>query len=85
MALTVISVGYVAMARHITAAGAFYGYISHGLGRVAGMASGLFAVMAYIVLEASIIGFFAYSLRGLVRSQLGWTSAGVGTRCSGWP
>ncbi|MGW3040012.1 APC family permease [Kitasatospora sp. NPDC001159] len=69
--LTVFSVGYVAMARHITAAGAFYGYISHGLGRVAGMAAGLLAVMAYIVFEASIIGFFAYSLRGLVRSQLG--------------
>ncbi|MBO1418616.1 amino acid permease, partial [Streptomyces sp. FH025] len=69
--LTVFSVGYVAMARHITAAGAFYGYISHGLGRVAGMASGLLAVMAYIVFEASIIGFFAYSLRGLVRARLG--------------
>ncbi|PYC88001.1 amino acid permease [Streptomyces tateyamensis] len=69
--LTVFSVGYVAMARHITAAGAFYGFISHGLGRVAGMASGLLAVLAYIVFEASIIGFFAYSLQGLVASQLG--------------
>lgn len=71
LVLTVFSVGYVAMARHITAAGAFYGYISHGLGRVAGMASGLLAVLAYIVFEASIIGFFAYSLRGLVAAQLG--------------
>ncbi|MEV7600764.1 APC family permease [Kitasatospora sp. NPDC089797] len=74
--LTVFSVGYVAMARHITAAGAFYGYVSHGLGRVAGMASGLLALLAYIVFEASVIGFFAYSLRGLVRAQagveLGW-------------
>ncbi|WP_316525349.1 APC family permease [Kitasatospora brasiliensis] len=71
VALTVFSIGYVAMARHITAAGAFYGYISHGLGRVVGMASGLLAVLAYVVTEASAIGFFAYSLRGLVRSQLG--------------
>lgn len=69
--LTVFSVGYVAMARHLTAAGAFYGYISHGLGRVVGMGSGLLAVLAYIVFEASVVGFFAYSLRGLVRSQLG--------------
>ncbi|TQF03764.1 APC family permease [Kitasatospora acidiphila] len=69
--LTVFSVGYVAMARHITAAGAFYGFISHGLGRVVGMASGLLAVLAYIVFEASIIGFFSYSLQGLVASQLG--------------
>ncbi|GII89299.1 amino acid permease [Sphaerisporangium siamense] len=58
--LTVFSVGYVAMARHITAAGAFYGYISHGLGQVAGMVAGLLATMAYVVFEASIIGFFAY-------------------------
>ncbi len=59
--LTVFSVGYVAMAKHITSAGAFYGYISHGLGQVVGMVAGLLATMAYVVFEASLIGFFAYS------------------------
>ncbi|MCT9929278.1 APC family permease [Planotetraspora sp. A-T 1434] len=59
--LTIFSVGYVAMAKHITSAGAFYGYISHGLGQVVGMVAGLLATMAYVVFEASIIGFFAYS------------------------
>ncbi|RJL32254.1 APC family permease [Bailinhaonella thermotolerans] len=59
--LTVFSVGYVAMAKHITAAGAFYGYISHGLGQIVGMVSGMLATMAYVVFEASIIGFFAYN------------------------
>ncbi|MER5350060.1 APC family permease [Kitasatospora sp. NPDC002551] len=71
LVLTVFSIGYVAMARHLTSAGAFYGYISHGLGRVVGMASGLLAVLAYIVFEAAVIGFFAYALRGLVAAQLG--------------
>ncbi|MFF8774859.1 APC family permease [Kitasatospora sp. NPDC015120] len=71
LVLTVFSVGYVAMARHITAAGAFYGYISHGLGRVVGMASGLLAVLAYIVFEAAVLGFFAYALRALAAAQLG--------------
>ena len=37
--LTIFAVGYVTMARYITAAGAFYGYISHGLGQVVGMAT----------------------------------------------
>jgi len=60
LVLTVFSVGYVAMAKHITSAGAFYGYISHGLGQVAGMIAGLLATMAYVIFEASIIGFFAY-------------------------
>ena len=69
--LTIFSVGYVAMARYITAAGAFYGYISHGLGQVVGMASGLLACLAYIVFEASIIGIFASFAQTTFQSQLG--------------
>jgi amino acid transporter len=71
LVLTVFSVGYVAMARRITAAGAFYGYISHGLGRITGMASGMLAVLAYIVFEASIVGVFSYFARTTVHDQLG--------------
>ncbi|WP_327357134.1 APC family permease [Streptomyces sp. NBC_01304] len=71
LVLTVFSVGYVAMAKRITAAGAFYGYVSHGLGRIAGMASGMLAVLAYVVFEASIVGVFAYFTRTTVHEQLG--------------
>jgi hypothetical protein len=35
--LTIFSVGYCTMARKITAAGGFYSFISHGLGRELGM------------------------------------------------
>src|SRR5215469_1556575 len=38
--LVVFSVGYVAMARKKTAAGGFYSYISHGLGREIGIGTG---------------------------------------------
>lgn len=69
--LTIFAVGYVAMAKRITAAGAFYGYISHGLGRIAGMASGMLAVLAYIVFEASIVGVFSYFAKTTVHDQLG--------------
>ncbi|WP_394811182.1 APC family permease [Streptomyces xanthii] len=72
LVLTVFSVGYVAMAKRITAAGAFYGYISHGLGRIAGMASGMLAVLAYVVFEASIVGVFSYFAQTTVHDQLGW-------------
>jgi len=58
--LTIFSVGYVAMARKVTAAGGFYSFISHGLGRELGMASGLAMVVAYSVFEASLCGGFAY-------------------------
>jgi amino acid transporter len=58
--LTLFTVGYAAMSRHITTAGAFYGFVSHGLGQIWGMATGLLATMAYIVFEGSLIGIFAY-------------------------
>src|SRR5699024_1400745 len=58
--LMLFSVGYLSMAQHITCAGAFYGFVSHGLGRVAGMASGLVVLMAYMLFEAAIVGAFAY-------------------------
>src|SRR5947209_1290029 len=44
--LAIFSVGYVAMARKVTTAGGFYSFISHGLGRELGMASGLLMVSA---------------------------------------
>jgi len=58
--LTIFTIGFVAMAKYITTAGAFYGFISHGLGQIWGMASGLLAAVAYIIFEASLIGGFAY-------------------------
>ncbi|ANW62426.1 amino acid permease [Mycobacterium sp. djl-10] len=71
--LGLFAIGYATMAKHITATGAFYGYISHGLGRVMGMASGLIITMAYIVFEGSLIGIFAYFFQNLFASQLGIT------------
>ena len=38
--LSLFALGYSAMASHITATGAFYGFISFGLGRVIGMGAG---------------------------------------------
>ena len=58
--LTLFAFGYVAMAKHITTTGAFYGFISHGLGQVWGMASGVLATFAYVVFEGSLIGGCAY-------------------------
>jgi amino acid transporter len=60
IALTLFALGYVAMAKHITTTGAFYGFISHGLGQVWGMASGVLATFAYVVFEGSLIGGCAY-------------------------
>jgi amino acid transporter len=71
--LTIFTIGFVAMAKYITTAGAFYGFISHGLGQVWGMASGLVAAVAYIIFEASLIGGFAYFASQYVFAPLGIT------------
>src|ERR1700760_3445568 len=70
--LTLFTVGYVAMARHITTAGAFYGFVTHGLGQLWGMATGLLATMAYVVFEGSLIGIFAYFANYAFKDWFGW-------------
>jgi len=68
--LGLFALGYSAMAKHITATGAFYGYISHGLGRVVGMASGMIITMAYVVFEASLVGIFSFFAQSVVNDYL---------------
>ena len=53
--LTIFAVGFVSMARYITTAGAFYGFITQGLGQLWGMASGLIAAVAYITGQALVV------------------------------
>jgi amino acid transporter len=50
------AVGFTTMSRHIPDAGAFYAYISHGFGRIAGAGS---AVLAYVGYLGGQIGFTA--------------------------
>ncbi|WP_422742984.1 APC family permease [Mycobacterium sp. WMMD1722] len=69
--LGLFAIGYATMAKHITATGAFYGYISQGLGRIMGMASGLLITMAYVVFEASLIGIFSFFFKNFLSSQFG--------------
>ena len=69
--LTIFSVGYVAMARKVTTAGGFYSFISHGLNRELGMASGFAMVAAYSVFEVSLVGGFAY-FASLKAARYGW-------------
>jgi amino acid transporter len=50
--------GYVAMTQHITNAGAFYAFIARGLGRPAGVAAALVALLAYTFLQVGLYGAF---------------------------
>lgn len=57
--LTIFSIGFVALARHITAAGAFYTFVSRAWSKVPGLAAGVLPAFTYMTMEAGLIGIFA--------------------------
>jgi amino acid transporter len=60
VAFAVFSVGYVAMARRVTAAGGFYSFVSHGFGQSVGMGTALLIAACYTVFAAGVTGVTAY-------------------------
>ncbi|WP_229830273.1 APC family permease [Actinoplanes ianthinogenes] len=58
LVLAIFSVGYVAMARHISNAGAFYAYVARGLGRPTGVGASWVALLAYNMFQVASYGGF---------------------------
>ncbi|MCV7375559.1 APC family permease [Mycolicibacterium arabiense] len=69
--LMIFAVGYVAMSRHVTNAGAFYAYVTLGLGRIAGLGSAFLAIFAYNAIQAGLYGGFGYYASELINPRLG--------------
>ncbi|MGW0762306.1 APC family permease [Streptomyces sp. NPDC002814] len=63
--LVLFGIGYAEMSRHVHNAGAFYAYISRGLGGTAGAAAALVALVAYNALQVGIYGIFGFEVSGL--------------------
>ncbi|MCI3275645.1 APC family permease [Streptomyces cylindrosporus] len=74
--LVLFSVGYAEMSRHVHNAGAFYAYISRGLGGTAGAGAALVALVAYNALQVGIYGIFGFEVSGLIAkyadAQVAW-------------
>lgn len=64
------SVGFTAMTRHVTGAGAFYAYITRGLGSPAGIGGALTALLAYFSIQVSVFALFSVFVSGFA-STLG--------------
>ncbi|HWF79623.1 MAG TPA: APC family permease [Streptosporangiaceae bacterium] len=73
--LAIFAVGYVAMTRHITNSGAFYAFISKGLGRVAGVAAALMALLSYSCLQVGLYGAFGPGAAAEAQAHLGLHAA----------
>jgi len=73
VALWPFTVGYTAMSRYVSHAGVFYAFIARGLGRVAGVAAGLVALLAYNAIQICLYGLLGASLAGfLPAAKLPW-------------
>ena len=66
--LLLFSVGYTAMARHISNAGSFYAFTSRGLGGVTGGAAAYVAVLAYNTMQIGLYGLFGAVTEGTIAS-----------------
>jgi amino acid transporter len=62
--LAVFATGYMAMSRRITHSGAFYAFITRGLGRPAGIAAALIALVAYTFLQVGLYGALGPAAQG---------------------
>ncbi|MDO5743128.1 MAG: APC family permease [Micrococcaceae bacterium] len=81
--LLLFSVGFTRMTRFVPTAGAFYAYVSKGLGKGFGLGAAFVALLAYLALEAGVFGLFGPGLAELVQSYGGpelpwwmWAAAG---------
>jgi amino acid transporter len=61
--LMLFSVGYAAMSRHITNAGAFYAYIANGLGRPMGIAGAMIAILSYNAIQLALYGLLGFFMK----------------------
>ncbi|MBQ1047809.1 APC family permease [Micromonospora sp. C51] len=87
--LMLFAVGYVTMSRHVINAGAFYTYITRGLGRPAGTGGAFVALLAYNAMQIGLYGGFGVvlkqflqthadiNLHWLVCALIGWVAVAV--------
>lgn len=66
LVLLVFSVGYAAMSAAVTDTGAFYAYVTKGLGTNLGVGAAGLAVFAYTAVQAGVYGLAANTIQSLV-------------------
>jgi amino acid transporter len=66
--LLIFAVGYVAMARHVNNAGAFYAFAARGLGGGSGGASALIALLSYNCMQIGVLGLLGAATSGMFAS-----------------
>ena len=73
VALLIFSVGYTTMTRHIPRPGAFYAYISLGLGKTFGVGGAYLATLSYMLISAGIYAFAGITISSFLGDVTGLT------------
>jgi len=74
--IVLFAVGFIAMSRRVQTKGAFYAYVSAGLGRRMGTGSAWLALLAYATVQAAMYGLYGASISALF--------AGLGVTLPWW-
>ncbi|MFF4904135.1 APC family permease [Streptomyces sp. NPDC001260] len=69
--LAVFAVGFTTMSRHVKSGGAFYAYITRGLGRPVGIGAALLALIGYNGMEIGVYGLLASATRDTLHALFG--------------
>lgn len=64
--LLLFAVGYTAMSRQVQNAGAFYAYVTEGLGNRQGVATAIVALVAYNMMQIGLYGLFGFAASNLI-------------------
>jgi amino acid transporter len=69
--LGLFAVGYAAMSRYVTNAGAFYSYIANGLGRAGGVSGSFIALASYNAIQIGLYGLFGFVFGDFMATKFG--------------
>lgn len=69
--LVFFAVGYGTMSSQIQNSGAFYAYVSEGLGNRQGIAAAILALVSYNMMQVGLYGIFGFSLANLINGWFG--------------
>ncbi|SFB49545.1 amino acid/polyamine/organocation transporter, APC superfamily [Amycolatopsis marina] len=65
--LLLFSIGFVAMTPHVREAGAFFSYVTEGIGKRAGMGIAFVALIAYTAIQVGIYGYLGWAVNDTVQ------------------
>lgn len=68
--LALFATGYALMSHYITNAGAFYAYVSQGIGKVAGVGTAFLALFSYNAMQIGIYGLFGVAMGAFAADNL---------------